>query len=67
MNYILLKRYIDIIISIIFLIVFLPFIILIFFLILLIDQMSPFFQDRAGYRKKNIKIIKFKTMKNNDD
>ena len=67
MNYILLKRYIDIIISIIFLIIFLPFIILIFFLILLIDQMSPFFlQDRAGYKKKNIKIIKFKTMKNNE-
>lgn len=38
---------------------------LIYFLIIILDRINPlFFQDRSGYKKRLIKIIKFKTMQN---
>lgn len=64
-KYLEIKRIIDICISILLCtILFLP-LLLIYFLIILVDQINPIFiQTRSGYHKKIIKIIKFQTFKN---
>ena len=66
MRYIKIKRYLDILISFTFLIFLGPLMFLIYFLIIFFDRINPlFFHDRSGYKKRLIKIIKFKTMQNN--
>ena len=65
-KYLKLKRIVDLIISlIIFIILFCP-LIMIFFLIILLNQMNPIFiQKRSGFKKRKIKILKFQTFKKN--
>ncbi len=58
------KRFFDLTVSICLLITLFPFLAIILLLIILIDFQSPFFvQKRSGILKKQIKIIKFQTMK----
>lgn len=65
MCYIKLKRYFDILFSFIFLILLSPLMFLIYILIIIFDRINPLFlQDRSGYKKRLIKIIKFRTMQN---
>lgn len=58
------KSVFDILFAVIGLMVLFPFMLIIALLIILIDQMSPFFlQERIGLRKKKFTIFKFRTMK----
>ena len=58
-------RIIDVLISIIVLIIFFPIIFIISILILIIDGRPVFFkQSRIGYKGRQFKILKFRTMKN---
>lgn len=60
------KRIIDLLGSVILIIVFAPFFIIIGLLIWLEDKSNPFFlQERIGHRMKAFKIIKFRTMISN--
>ena len=64
MFYFFFKRFFDIGLSLIIIILFLPIIILTFFLIIIFDMQNPFFfQERSGIKGKKINIIKFQTMK----
>ena len=61
------KRLLDIIISIVFIILLLPIFIIICLLILIFDRDKIFFfQTRTGYKGKEFKIYKFRTMKNDE-
>lgn len=58
-----LKRFLDLLVSLIGIILLLPLIFLIIALILLINRYCPFFlQPRSGINKRIFKIIKFRTM-----
>ena len=60
------KRFLDVLLSIMLLIILLPFLITISLCIIIIDKNNPLFiQVRTGYLGKKFKILKFKTMKNN--
>ena len=64
MFYFFFKRFFDIGLSLIIIILFFPIIILTFFLIIIFDMQNPFFfQERSGIKGKKINIIKFQTMK----
>ena len=59
------KRFIDIIVSAIFLVILSPIYVIIAILIKLIDKGSIIYtQNRTGLHGQNFKIYKFKTMKN---
>ena len=63
MNYLLIKRVFDIILSIILLLIFLPIFFIICIGIILSSKGNPiFYQDRIGYDAKIFTIIKFRTM-----
>lgn len=60
------KRIIDLFGSIVLIVLFAPFFIIICFLIWFDDKSNPFFlQERIGYKMKVFRIIKFRTMVNN--
>ena len=60
------KRLFDLFLALILIIIFIPFYILLFFMILLIDNQYPIFiQNRTGINQKIFRLYKFKTMKNN--
>tara|TARA_B100000575_G_C23100844_1_gene635119 strand:- start:50 stop:667 length:618 start_codon:yes stop_codon:yes gene_type:complete len=63
-----LKYYFDFIFVIFLIVLISPILIIIFFLILLIDRQYPFFSHlRVGKNGKKFTILKFKTMKNNNN
>jgi len=62
------KRFLDLTISLIALIVFSPVLLILFILLILANQGNPFFyQDRPGKDEKVFKVIKFKTMTDKQD
>jgi len=62
------KRFIDVMISLVMLIVLSPFITLTATILLFINKGNPFFfQDRPGLNEKKIRIIKFKSMTDQKD
>jgi len=62
------KRFIDVMISLVMLIVLSPIITLTATILLLINKGNPFFfQDRPGLNEKKIRIIKFKSMTDQKD
>lgn len=64
--YIFIKRLVDILLSLLALIVFSPIFILLIIIIKSDSKGCPFFtHERLGYKKKNINIYKFRTMKKN--
>ncbi len=64
MFYFFFKRFFDLVLSLIFIILSSPLIILTIFLIAILDMHNPFFfQVRSGIKGKKINIIKFQTMK----
>jgi undecaprenyl phosphate N,N'-diacetylbacillosamine 1-phosphate transferase len=65
---ILFKRFLDILVSFILLIILSPIIALTTFILLYINKGKPFFfQDRPGMNEKKIRIIKFKSMTDEKD
>lgn len=63
-----LKRLIDIVVSLIFLIIFFPFLVILFILVRVnIGKPVLFSQPRLGYNNKSFDIIKFRTMTNATD
>ena len=61
--YFFLKRFFDIIFSILILILFSPILLLISLIILIVDRHNPFFlQKRPGFKERFFYIIKFRTM-----
>jgi undecaprenyl phosphate N,N'-diacetylbacillosamine 1-phosphate transferase len=68
MKYITLKRFLDVIMSILGLLLFSPFFIVIFICLLFYNNGKPFFfQERPGMNEKIFKIIKFKSMSDKKD
>jgi undecaprenyl phosphate N,N'-diacetylbacillosamine 1-phosphate transferase len=68
MKYITLKRFLDVIMSILGLLLFSPFFIAIFICLLFYNNGKPFFfQERPGMNEKIFKIIKFKSMSDKKD
>jgi len=63
-----LKRLLDVIVSLMGLLILSPFLLFISIVIIILNKNNPFFlQDRGGFKGSVFKIIKFKTMNNNKD
>ncbi|MCB0630485.1 MAG: sugar transferase [Saprospiraceae bacterium] len=63
-----LKRWFDLVVGLAALLVLSPFMLLLTVLLFLANRGTPFFfQDRPGYREKNFKVIKFKSMNDKRD
>ncbi|WP_396601144.1 sugar transferase [Algibacter sp. R77976] len=67
-NYLIIKRTLDLLISIVAFIIFSPVFIIIFIILFLLNDGKPFFfQERPGKDEKVFNIIKFKTMNDKKD